>query len=124
MSAEDPKYPARTELTVLPADPEQKPIGFVCHEYMGARVYKMLDGVPVEEPLKNRDDIRVGTELAVPALMGGYHVMTVEKDEYGQFTAKGGHLSAILRFGEDDRQCWVCVGLVNLGAVRKLMVTR
>ena len=119
----DEKYPARTELTVIPADPKQESIGFKCYEYLGTKVYRIdrtREVIVVEEPLLNKADLQVGMELAVPSLLGGYILMTVTKDKYGVLSAKGEKLSATLRFSEDDRKCWTCIGMSNMRAFERL----
>lgn len=122
----EPNDPVRTELTVLPADPpNQQPIGFRCYERQGVEVFRIdrtLDPPVVQEPLTCEGDLQEGMELAVPGLMRGYHVMTVRRDELDGLYAQGETLMAVLRFAEDERHAWVCIGLVNLRGIKKLSI--
>jgi hypothetical protein len=115
--------PKRTEVTVLgPDDPKQKTIGFACYDRQGTTVYRLDDdfrcGV-AKNPITRREDLHEGDEIVVAALTGGYHGMKIKEDEYGELQAEGEGLAALLKFGEDDRECWVCLALVNLQGIKK-----
>lgn len=100
-------------------------------EYQGTEVFKYLASDHPEKgidpakfvPMKAESDLQVGDEIAVPGLVGGYHLMTVEKGESGGLFAKNEKLLAILEFGKDDRNAWVCGGLINTRGLAKLKVT-
>jgi hypothetical protein len=121
--------PAETELTVLPAD-DAAPLklGWTCHERMGVEVYPYdpadhsEGGLDLEKlsPITEEGGLTEGMQVLVAGLLGGFHVMAVRRDEHGVLSAKGERLTGILRFGEDDRGCWVCLGLVNMRAIEKL----
>lgn len=125
--SDDAKSTNRTETTVLgPDDPNQKPLGFSVSERLGCNVYRLNEGSTsvVEVPLTNKDDLVEGMTLGVPALMGGYHVMKVKKDEYGEMHAQDDKLLAVLKFGEDDRHAWICVGLINTRGLKNLRLQK
>lgn len=121
------KIPARTEIEVLgPDDPKRKTIGFLCYEVRGAEIYYFDrevhgDGI-VREKLRTipKDGMVEGLEILVPALVGGFLVMKVVIDQYGQPQAHNEHTGAILEFAKDDRQCWVSLGAINLKGVKAL----
>lgn len=115
-------------MTILgPDDPGKRKIGFTMCERNGVKIYPYdsvghLSGIDPGRlwPILAEDGLREGTKVLVPGLMGGYHVMTVERDEHGVLSAKDEHLTAILKYGEDERGCWTCVALMNLRGVAKL----
>lgn len=121
------KIPARTEVTVIPADePKRLTLGWTVQEYNGVEVYKIDRKAirVIEEQLVHQHDIQEGVELAVPSLMGGYHAMKVTRDGYGKLFAESAGLVAILEFAKDDRQCWICIGLVNTRGLKGLSITK
>jgi hypothetical protein len=103
--------PIRTELTVLPRDPDAPLIGWLVKEYSGPAVYLFISGTVQETPVTDKSALQPGTQIAVPGMGGGYHLMEVKTEAWAE-TADG-RLGAFLRFGEDDRQCWVMSSLVN-----------
>lgn len=125
------------ELTVLPADnPEGRTIGFTCREYMGAEIH-LYNGTPPErdengwvglEPITDRDGTKISDKVLVHGLFGELFLMTVDRrmgdESFIAVTVREdgtpGGMMGHLKFGEDDRNCWVCTGLFNLRAVRKL----
>lgn len=119
--------PARTELTVIPADdPQQRTLGWKVTERDGVTLFKFdAEGGIDKRPLTNQDDVQPGVRLAVASLFGGFIPMTVEQDKETEgLVARGGNLLAILRFAEDDRACWTCVGMINMRGLKKLSVGR
>lgn len=126
----DDKLKAVEELRVLPADdPKGRTIGFTCREYNGVRIHR-YDGATPErdddghwiglEPITEQGGIKAGDKVLVHGLFGELYIMDVEANEHGTLHAKGERLTGILKFGEDDRNCWVCLGLVNLRGVTKM----
>lgn len=122
------KIPVRTEIEVLgPDDPNKPTIGWMCYEQEGAEVYLFDrtvhgDGI-VRDKLQTitaRDGLTEGLEILVPSLFGGYHVMRVVIDQFGQPQAHNDTTGAILKFTEDDRKCWVSLGSINLKGIKKL----
>lgn len=120
--------PTRTQIEVLgPDDPNRPKLGFMCYEQEGAEVYLFDravhgDGLVRErlQTITARDGLTEGLEILVPSLFGGYHVMKVVIDEYGQPQAHNDTTGAILKFTEDDRKCWVSLGTINLKGIQKL----
>lgn len=118
--------PVQDDITVLPADDPNRPrLGFIVKEYMGSEVYKRRpDGsVDTEITLKNLDDLKVGDELAIPWLTGGYALMEVHRGEDGKLFAQGQPHIAVLEFDVDDRHCWTCGGIVNTRGLEKLSIS-
>lgn len=105
MSADEPTYPIRTELTVLPADPEREPIGFSMYEYNGTEVFK-ADAPGVR--LTSRGDIQEGDKLHVLTLFGTLDMVAI-RGASGDLLARteSGRLVADLVFAQDNRRCWV-----------------
>ena len=110
------KIPVQTDLTILPADPERAPVGWMCRCYSGAEVFK-----PVAEDvlLTRREDIQPGDKLIVTTLVGTL-VMTATLDEEGDLQAETEHTLANLEFGEDDRECWISSLAINKHAFEKV----
>lgn len=89
-----------------------KTIDWIVQEYIGQTVY-WLDN---KTEITNKDDLKEGYQFVA----GGW-VFTTKKDEYGVlYGDNGSQLSCILRFGEDDRKCWVAIGFINKRALIKL----
>jgi hypothetical protein len=90
-------------------------LGWTIKEYHGVEVSKSLGG----PPLLAKPDLSVGDEVFVPGFSGGWYSMRVtSKINDGLFAetlvsphhAADGHASGMgvsLKFGEDDRKCWV-----------------
>lgn len=103
---------------------------FQIREYQGTEVFKYRaadhpDRIHREKllPLTQREDLAPEDLILVPSLVGsGFFLMTVKEAEDGLF-AEADKLMAILRFGEDDRNSWVCAGLINKRGLEKLRIT-
>lgn len=110
------KIPARTEITVLPADkPEEHMVGWQVHCYSGAKVYLLTELEVVEEPITDRAALTSGVSVAVPSFFGGFHHMVIKDDSKERLYAEtlDGKLGAFIHFGLDERNCWVCTGLIS-----------
>ncbi len=131
-------FPVRTEITVLSADDcNQAKIGLPMYEVNGVEVHKYVEGSEPSrdevgrwqglESIGDREGIKPGDQILVPDLFGDLLIMRVEADQHGVLSARSqkedgtpGGLVAILAFGEDDRDCWACTGLINLKGIEKL----
>ena len=129
----------KQELTVLGPDASaQKPLNWVVREYMGCEVFLHKGLRPEQdeegrwkglEPIKNREGLKPGDSILVTGLVGDLFVMKVIAMGQGSgqavaYNEKGEPcLQALLKFGSDDRQCWVCEGLVNTRGVKALELT-
>ena len=112
---------------------------FQIREYQGTEVFKYRaadhpDHIHQERllPLTQRGDLAPEDVILVPALVGGgYFLMTVKESPEGlqgeaqtrELCAEADKLLAILRFGEDERNAWICVGLINKRGLEKLRIT-
>lgn len=96
-------------------------IGFTCREYLGTEIVRDLETMA---PITDRESLREGDVVYATWLEGGYIPLIVERDESERFIGKSRHLFAPLRFGEDDRKCWVAIGFINMKALEKLTRTR
>lgn len=86
---------------------------FTVREYVGVEVFKPES---LNQPLREASDIQEGSQIVVNnVLMRVVH-------EKGALVAKGGGLSAYLMFSNDDRKCWVSLGMVNVDALTKLQL--
>lgn len=106
-------------------------IKWTVREYQGTEVFRYnaadhpngLDSSKLI-PVRQKDGIVEGDHILVAALTGGYHLMKVDPSESGEsLYGVGDKLMAVLEFGRDDRECWVCSGLINLRGVEKLRIT-
>jgi hypothetical protein len=116
--------PVRQELEVLSADePKQLKLGWTITEYIGPEVYKWdeRDGKPWPFRLSEEESLKAGDKLCFGWEAEGWSYEVVE-DEYGVLSgiSRGGNTSAVLRFDEDERHCWVAMGFINLRSIRKL----
>ena len=120
------KIPAKQELTVMSTDnPNDRKLGFTIRERMGVSIYKAPENYQngfKEDKLETITDpngLEHGQLIFIPGLMGGYHVMTVEKDSSGAVSARDEKTMAVLEFEPDDRNCWICGGLINLRGLER-----
>lgn len=114
-----------------PKSTEVKPaVRFSVREYMGTEIFMHpgfeLPSGGIDEsqlrPILNKNDLTVGSQILVPGLFGGYHLMSIFQADNGDLYAKGETLMAALEFAGDDRGSWVCTGLINLRGVEKLKI--
>lgn len=107
-------------------------------EYRGTEVFKYYaadhpDHIHREKlvPITQKEGLVAGDVVLIPALIGGgFFLMTVQANENGevlaeadQLLASADKLLAVLRFGEDERNAWICTGLINKRGLEKLRVT-
>ncbi len=108
--------PQRTELKILPSqDPDYKP-HFFAAVYTGTSLFKVVDGVPVEQPLLRYDDIQPGDEVF--GWIGGI----VSDDR--KIVRASKHLFGTIAFDEDDRHCWVMSSVFNTKGLTSLEMYR
>ena len=102
-------------------------------EYDGCEICKAPPGLTAEEvialdvlpedfdyePITDEEGLQSGDVVLSPSLVGGYHVGTVGEDRKS-FTSPNKTFMGFLRFGGDDRNCWVCWGGGNLASLMKL----
>jgi hypothetical protein len=116
--AEEPKFmgrvPIRPELEVIPEDPNRPKLNWIVKDYVGHEVYRYSHGrVWTKATLTNRDDLKPGDQIATVALLGGYLLLTVVKDNDGELYGDSDNTIGMLEFDKDDRHCWVCTGHIN-----------
>lgn len=107
--------PVRTELQILCAGPPLE-IDFPIYEYMGTRLFKVVDGAPVEQPLLQYDDIQPGDEVF------GWIQGIVSDDR--KFVKAGEYTFGMIAFDEDDRHCWVMGGVAYTKGLMRLEMYR
>jgi hypothetical protein len=122
----------------MPSIPSPSSIKCQIRELRGTEVYKFVasdhpDHLHHEKlaPITQRDGLVEGDVILVPALIGkGFFLMTVKADNGGlraeeaqALRAEADKLVALLRFGEDERNAWVCTGLMNMRGLERLKVT-
>tara|TARA_Y100000310_G_scaffold175594_1_gene175650 strand:+ start:2778 stop:3245 length:468 start_codon:yes stop_codon:yes gene_type:complete len=137
------KIPPRQELTVLPAKPEEKAIGWSCYEITGTDAYRPPQdavwppttleecraiGVP-ENLVTTKDGLVEGEELLVQDLLGlniaTVHFHSEDGAPYGM--SESGNLMFMLEFVDDrpgdEPPRWVCTGSANLKGLKRLNFT-
>jgi hypothetical protein len=114
--------PARTELTVLNADPpKDTQLKFVVHEQQGVSLYPIIDGDIGNEPVPATEDLVVGRDYTAIGLMGEYVRWTVGRDTHGKYQiTSGSNMIGVLERGGDERNCWRVTGSVNIRGLKKL----
>ena len=84
-------------------------------EYIGAEIYPLAeDGSVIEKCITDYNGIHEGMKV-----QAWNSIFTIKFD--GTFYLEVQSLIGTLNFGEDDRKCWVCGGLINKRAMEKLM---
>ena len=71
------------------------------------------------------EEVITATQLSMieHALSAGKSEMAVKQGKYGElYGDDGGHLKAVLSFGEDERKCWTSIGLINPKALDRLVI--
>lgn len=125
----------RQEIKTIPGEEGEPPkLNWTVTEYNGVEVLTAPSGLTYEEILevvnwpenfkpeliKDKDAVQEGSIVLIPGLFGGLGAYRIESTESGSLIGMSGSVMACLEFGEDDRNCWVCSGLANLKAVKKL----
>jgi hypothetical protein len=82
-------------------------LGWTIREYYGQDVC-WLDGTVITD----KDSLKEGYEF----LAGGWKF--IAKGQNGELCGYNDHTMCVLRFGEDDRNCWVAVGFVNRRGIK------
>lgn len=100
-------------LTILTADENPSKINWTVREYLGATIYRVVDGQVVEEPV--REPLRVGDVVSLYGVTA-----TVAQGEDGEWYAENTAMVSPLEFGEDDRQCWVSGGIITRHAIKMI----
>jgi len=115
------KIPCSVPLTVLSADaPENITLGFTVHEYLGCKLFKVVDGKPVLEPIPATEELVEGQQYCAAGFGGGYVVGVIALDDEGdQYLDTEGLIGALCR-GEDDRNAWTMGGWINKRALAKM----
>ena len=133
------KFPTRSPLIVVNTrdDPPKKEIKWQCYEYIGTEVFAAPPGLTFEEvlstanwpedfkpePIKERDGIGPGSIILVPGLYGDIGAYLVKKLDDGTLIGRNEGWMTILDYAPDERKSWVCVGMGNLAAIKKLELT-
>lgn len=101
--------PERMDIKVIPADePKQLKLGWKVYEYTGTEIHRIEDGKATDQTIKEKDGLHDG--MKVEAWSG---IWTVRIDEDKNPYLDAPRTIGTLVFGEDDRECWVCGGLIN-----------
>jgi hypothetical protein len=118
------KLPCSTPLTVLSADdPKSLVLGFPITEYLGCKLFKIVEGKPVLEPIPATEELVEGQQYCSGGL-GGYLVGVITIDKYGVSYLDTGGLIGYLCRGEDDRNAWTMGGWINKKYLDKLPITQ
>ncbi len=114
-----PNIPPLTHVSRFP--PPAADAKFTVQEFRGMTIYRHpAEPAPwpgEREMILERDALKAGDQVLVPGLTGGLIPMTIHATEDERLMAKSEHLMAVLEFGEDARNAWVCTGLINLRGV-------
>jgi hypothetical protein len=110
-------------------------IKWVAREYIGVEVLTAPPGMSRTEvlqgksnwpkdfepvPITDKDAVHEGSVVLIPHPLGGMGAYQIKKNEDGTLSGHSGSTMALLGFGEDERQCWVCGGLMNLDSIMRL----
>lgn len=117
------EFPIRTEITIIPANPNPLQLGFKIYEHNGFEVFLSVEDAEKRNPIFDFSALQVGQTLyanigyETPSCMG-----TVAIDNGKAYIEAGGHIWSLV-FSEDDRACWVASGCINKRALEKLNLT-
>lgn len=90
----------------------EQQISFRVYEYVGTEIYKG----PGNDPLIKEGDLAVGDTIRI-----WHGTATVTEVDGRSATARGNALLCFLKFAEDDRNCWICVGSANPRALNAIL---
>ena len=96
--------------------------GWKCWEVVGTEIYASVEELKANKPIT--EEPSAGQEIIVLHPFAWWCRVKVEKDSYGGLNGYDGHHTYPLKRCEDDRNCWVSVGCVNMDAVKKLDLGR
>lgn len=144
----DPKFIGafliRNEMTILPAeDPTRLKLEWTIYEQMGFEVLRFPEGHnltpeqiyhdrywPRDEkgeplyhkPITVKEDLKIGDKLLIKEIWDYIWMPAIYTSEGVAISGENGDggLSANLKFGEDDRNCWVCSCLININGIVEL----
>ena len=103
-------------------------INWIVHEYLGGTVECVPPGLSLEEardlgnwpadfiPRPITGELKVGQVV----LVWGHSFWTVSLDNNGGLCLRGKTSMGFLEYKQDDRQCWVCGGVVSDSALEKI----
>ena len=100
-------------LVILPAGTEPSKIKWTVREYVGATVYRVVDGQVSEEPATG--PLLAGDGVSFYGMTG-----TVKQGEDGKLYAENSNAVSPLDFGEDERKCWVSGGIISRKAIEMI----
>lgn len=106
----------KSELIILSADdPKQLKLGLTMTCYSGVEIHPILDGEVQKEIIKDENGLHEGMKVEA---WGG--VWTVIFDTNGPYLDSP-RTRGMLEFNQDDRECWVCGGLINKRCIKGLV---
>lgn len=92
---------------------------FMVREYSGGEIYLLdQEGKLIEEPLRRREGLQPGVEVAVPTLFGYCKMRVEESLPSKELYAESEHNVATLEFDIDDRHCWTSPMMYNKAAMK------
>ncbi|HMC00494.1 MAG TPA: hypothetical protein VKN14_05600 [Flavobacteriaceae bacterium] len=93
-------------------------IKFCVREYIGAEILPISsEGQIINEPIKNENGILIDMEVSAWGM-----TFIVKNNENG-FYLYSPNLMGIIEFNKDDRECYVCTGLINKKGLKKLTLS-
>lgn len=103
------------EVYALGADTPKPKLNWTVREYIGSEILDLN-----QKTINVKEDLLIGQEIYVPGLFGW--IKMVVKCNGGSIYAESEHMLSALCFGEDDRNAWVCGGLINKRGLKKLEI--
>jgi len=91
---------------------------FAIHEVTGMEVCASVKDVMAAKGIPASEELKPGDEIFVQGLLRGEirHGIVEESDELGIYWTTGGVAGNLFKCN-DDRQCWVTTGYINLEAI-------
>ena len=81
---------------------------------LGVPVFALMDDLAARKPLAM--GLKPGDVVFIPGLVGDVQKMTVkclDWDGPNSVSVENDDMFALIKFGKDDRHCWVCVSMVS-----------
>ena len=130
--------PDKPKLIVIDSgDKPKTEIKWQCYEYIGVEILRAPPGMTQEElvgakipegftpePITEREGIEEGSVVLIPGLFGDIGVYRIQTMSDGQLCGRSGGCAAFLDYAPDERKSWVCVGMGNLDAIRRLELVK
>jgi len=113
------------ELEIIEVKKSDKQIDFKCYELQGVDFYPYTSGMTLEEselpkPIRSEEELIEGLYVCMRGLMGEWRSGSLKKED-GNWVIYFGEKTLMGMVGWcDTRKGYVCIGLINLEALKRI----